>query len=237
MAKILIADDNLLSLEYLAEAVSRFGHEADRARDGVEACSLASAQPYDLMIIDSRMPRRGGLESLHIIRSEGGHSSMTKAVATTADAGLNPDELLRAGFAAVVVKPIPLEEFRALLAQHLPTRPIQDGDLDDTLALSRSGGDTTIMNALRSLLGGELDALPREIEEYAQDRDEEALRDRLHRLDASAGFCGATRLTGAIAELRRALDTENTWPDKAIRLFLDVSAQTRSLLGQGPELS
>jgi len=57
-----------------------------------------------------------------------------------------------------------------------------------------------------------------------------ALRDRLHRLDASAGFCGAPGLARAGAQLRLALETQSGWPHAAAADFLAVCAEVRALL-------
>ena len=232
MARVLVADDNSLSLEFFAEAIARCGHVADIAKDGMDACLLASARRYDLMIIDARMPLRSGRQTLLAIRAGDGPSRESRAIATTADAALDPVELLNAGFFAVVHKPIALDVFRDLLEVQLATPSVATRVLNDRQALAQVGGDSSIMAALRGLLAAELDALPAELSDYAADNNVQALRDRLHRLDASAGFCGATRLAGAAQELRHALDLERAWPDKAVSALLRCSAETRALLGQ-----
>jgi CheY-like chemotaxis protein len=227
MARILVADDNALSLEFFAESISRCGHLADTARDGVEACLRASEHGYDLMIIDSRMPLRSGPEALRIIREGQGPSRKTRAIATTADAGIDHESMAKAGFSAVVIKPITMDSLADLLDSHLSAVAPAMEILSDEVAVSRFGGDRSIMVALRKLLAIELDALADEIRIYAVEKDLGALRDRLHRLDASAGFCGANRLVGAAQDLRRALDLANDWPETAIDALLVASAETR----------
>ena len=78
--------------------------------------------------------------------------------------------------------------------------------------------------ALRSLFVAELEALPAEVESLAATGDVAGLRDRLHRLDASAGFCGAPGLQVAIAQLRTVLGGER-WPREAVDDFLVVCAR------------
>lgn len=231
MAKILVADDNSLSLDFFAESISRCGHVVDTARDGVEACVFASTQRYDLMIIDSRMPLRSGEDALRMIRAEAGPSRTTKAIASTADADIDPDPLLKAGFSEVLVKPISLTSLFSLIELHLPTAVKDSGILDDHPALAKVGGDPDIVAALRGLLAIELDSLPDEIQAFTADHDASALDDRLHRLAASAGFCGATRLADATGMLRRALERDGGWPHMAIRELLRASAEARARIG------
>jgi HPt (histidine-containing phosphotransfer) domain-containing protein len=115
--------------------------------------------------------------------------------------------------------------------QHLPTTlDAPDAVLDDAQALSAAGGDMAIVAALRGLFATELDALPAEIEALAMRSDIAGLRDRLHRLDASAGFCGAPTLQAAISRLRRSLDGAH-WPAGPLDGFLATCARVRDALG------
>src|SRR5262249_7614100 len=158
------------------------------------------------------------------IRAEAGPSQQAPALATTAEAGdAAHARLVDAGFAGVIAKPVTLDALRAAIAPYLPVAlgaPHEAVDravdgLDDARALAVTGGDPSILAALRGLLIGELDGLPAEIAAFAERNDVAALRDRLHRLDASAGFCGAPALTQACATLRAAFDAGTDWPDAA----------------------
>lgn len=231
MARVLVADDNLLSLEFFAESISRYGHVVERAVDGLQTCQLASTQHYDLLIIDSLMPQRNGTEALRSIRSGGGPSCGSTAIATTADSSVDRESLLRAGFSAVMIKPISIESIRGALECHLPASASGNQGMNDELALLKIGGDRVILDKLRTLLALELDALPAEISACAANRDMAALLDRLHKLDASAGFCGAIQFVSAIQQLRRKIQTEAGWPTRSIEEFLRASAASRALLG------
>lgn len=101
--------------------------------------------------------------------------------------------------------------------------------LDDEQARRAAGGDMAIVAALRALFVGELAALPAEIEAMAQRDDRDALRERLHRLDASAGFCGVPALIAAAARLRSLLDG-TTWPTEGIADFLAAGERARTRL-------
>lgn len=223
MPRILVADDNPLTLQFFTEAIRQLGGECVAAVDGRQAVILAAAEPFDLLLFDARMPRLDGPGALKRIRSGTGPTRHVGAWATTASN--DPDihrSLREAGFDAVVLKPISVEALHALLLQHLPELNLPDdrsGWLDDDQALRAAGGDRGIVDALRALLRQELLALPRELADLALARDTAALRDRLHRLEASAGFCGVPGLTGAIAALHKALDAGTGWPDDGLAEF------------------
>jgi DNA-binding NtrC family response regulator len=65
MARILIADDQEIMRDSLAEILTRAKHEIVAAGDGQAAVErLTAGQRFDLLITDMRMPRLGGMELL-----------------------------------------------------------------------------------------------------------------------------------------------------------------------------
>lgn len=237
MPRVLVADDNPLSLQFFHAALTAIGVDCVGACDGAAALALARRGAFDLMLLDVRMPGLDGFEALKEIRARSGPSQRATALATTADVDTATHATLRAaGFADVLVKPLAVDALRAALERHLPTehRPEAADSaewLDERHALAAAGGDCTIAAALRRLFVAELDLLPAEIAVIGERCDAQALRDRLHRLDASAGFCGASVLANAGSRLRAALDAP-TWPEQAIHRFLETCERTRALLVQ-----
>lgn len=241
MPNILVADDNPVSLRFFADALAQLGVSAELAHDGVETVARARRTRFDLLLIDARMPGLDGAEALARIRGEAGPSQDAPALATTAETGdAARARLVDAGFAGVIAKPVTIDALRAALARHLPDSveaarsPADAGSegLDDARALAATGGDASILAALRSLLIAELDALPAEIAGFGERNDVAALRDRLHRLDASAGFCGAPALAGASAAMRSAADAGPGWPRAAADAFLAACAEVRARLAK-----
>jgi len=236
---VLVADDNPVSLRFFSDALAQLGIACELAHDGLETVARAEHTRFDVLLIDARMPGLDGPAALARIRAGSGPSRDAIALATTADASpTTRDELLGAAFFEVVAKPVTVNALRAALAPHLPglvapTAPADDRTdelLDDVSALSAVGGDVSILTALRGLFIAELDALPAELAAIGARSDGAALRDRLHRLDASAGFCGAPALVRACAKLRAAFDEASAWPVAAIDEFLESSARVRARL-------
>lgn len=233
MPRILVADDNPLSLRFFADALAALGHDCADAADGAIALELSRANAFDLLLLDARMPELDGPDALARIRAQAGQSQQAVALATTADNDTAMHaQLLRAGFLEVLVKPISIADLRAALARHLPNAASSDTHeaadaLDDRQALAAAGGDMAIVNALRTLFADELDALPAEL--AALDGQPDAIRERLHRLDASAGFCGAPAIVRAADALRAALTSPSRLP-VTLDAFLTACARTRARL-------
>ncbi|MGN6519225.1 MAG: response regulator [Dokdonella sp.] len=251
MPRILVADDNPLSLRFLADALADAGVEVAEADDGPAAVRLAKERAFDLLLLDARMPGLDGAAALARIRADSGPSRHAIALATTADDSAGTTAALREhGFAAVLPKPLSIDALRAAVASHLRTaafavheRPARaarvedradedradDDALDDEQARRAAGGDQAIVAALRGLLVTELEALPAEVAAMAARDDRPALLERLHRLDASAGFCGVPALVAASARLRGRLGDED-WPGAGMADFLAACDRARERL-------
>ncbi len=118
--RVLVADDHAANRELARLFLGSFGAEVSEADDGDVAANLAAEWPYDLILMDMRMPRLDGLAALRLIRSRPGPNDATPILAYTADA--NPEETLRLtrlGFDAVVSKPIELSALMAAIATAL----------------------------------------------------------------------------------------------------------------------
>lgn len=238
MPRILVADDNPLSLRFFGDALAAFEVDCTPAADGLVALELAAREAFDLLLLDARMPGAGAIEVLAVIRAGTGPSRHAPALATTAASGDGAQVALRAaGFADVLTKPLPIAALRGALDTWLPAwRPHVVSEpraawLDDVRAMTVAGGDAAMVAALRGLLAGELERLPAELAAIGARGDEEALRERLHRVDASAGFCGVPALARAASILRDAARSP-AWTQAALDDFLHTCARVRELLPQ-----
>lgn len=243
MAIVLVADDNPVSLHFFADAMATHGMDCVVAENGRDAITLACQQRFDLLLLDARMPYYSGAETLALIRTRAGLSRSSPAVATTAGDRCSHADLLVQGFTEVLAKPTTLVDVGAMLGRQLrdfavaeatPAAAFPASDhnalLDDTRALLSSGGDVDIMLALRGLLVTELQSLACECADFGRSGDHAGLKDRLHRLDASAGFCGTPGLARAVQRLRAQLDQTSPWPDLAMAEFLQTATSTLQAL-------
>jgi DNA-binding response OmpR family regulator len=68
MARILVAEDDPLTLEGLAELLEAEGHEVEKALDGQAALEAFARVRPDLVCLDIMMPRKSGYEVLKRLR-------------------------------------------------------------------------------------------------------------------------------------------------------------------------
>lgn len=106
-ARVLIVDDHPTNREVARLMLAPLGCEIFEAVDGVEAVEMASTTPFDLILMDVRMPRMDGLAATRAIRALGGDLVRTPILAVTADA--MPEDAARcleAGMDGHVAKPL-----------------------------------------------------------------------------------------------------------------------------------
>jgi CheY-like chemotaxis protein len=69
--RVLMAEDEWLAAEVLAEGLSEAGFTVLTARDGLAALELAAGgEPFDLLLTDLRMPRMDGRELIARLRAD-----------------------------------------------------------------------------------------------------------------------------------------------------------------------
>jgi PAS domain S-box-containing protein len=118
--RILLAEDNPINALLATRALERLGATVVHVEDGVRALECVQAEgPFDLALIDVRMPRLDGLETARRIRAvEAASAGLGRLhlVALTANAGREDEIAARAaGFDGFLAKPLNLKLLPALL--------------------------------------------------------------------------------------------------------------------------
>ncbi len=118
--RVLIVDDHPVNREVARIMLQAFGCEVTEACDGHEALHAATADSFDLMLMDVRMPRMDGLEATRRVRTLSGGRGEVPIVAMTADA--MPEDVVRclaAGMNAHLAKPVSQAALFAIVSRAL----------------------------------------------------------------------------------------------------------------------
>ncbi len=106
--KILVVDDDPINNLMMEALMRERGDEVQSVQDGEEALALLDAEPFDVVLMDGRMPRMSGIEATRAIRERDLRSGQhTVIVAVTAHALKGDRETFQAaGVDGYVTKPI-----------------------------------------------------------------------------------------------------------------------------------
>ena len=118
--RILVIEDDPTVGEFVRRGLEEQRWQADLVANGLEGERLALSQPYDLVVLDMRLPGRNGLDVLRALRARGMERPVL--VLTAQDAVDAKVETLRAGADDYVTKPFAFEELLAR-AEALLRRP------------------------------------------------------------------------------------------------------------------
>ena len=128
--RILVVDDDPDICRNLSDILTDLGYQVDYAHDGLAALELVRHRPYDVALLDLKMPGMDGLTLYREIKKQraGTVSLLVTAYASPATA----QEALAAGAWKVVSKPVDFRELLGLVDEALgqPLVLIVDDDHD-----------------------------------------------------------------------------------------------------------
>jgi CheY-like chemotaxis protein len=129
-ARILVVDDDRDICRNLSDILTDLGYVVDYAHDGLSALELVRHRPYDIALLDLKMPGMDGLTLYREIKRQraGTVSLLVTAYASPATA----QEALAAGAWRVVSKPVDFPSLLALVTEAVdqPLVLIVDDDHD-----------------------------------------------------------------------------------------------------------
>jgi signal transduction histidine kinase/DNA-binding response OmpR family regulator len=108
---VLVVDDNAVNRQILHHQISAWKIKAGTASNGYEALKIlreaaAAGKPYDLALLDVRMPEMDGITLARAIKMDPAIAGTRLIVLTSVSEALSAGELTEIGIDAYVVKPV-----------------------------------------------------------------------------------------------------------------------------------
>lgn len=148
--KILVVDDDPITLLLLEKRLKTEEYEIETARNGTEAFDLISDNHYDVVLTDLKMP--GGMDGIGVLEATKTKNSRTEVILITAYASVdNAVEAMQKGAADYLQKPINFDELMLRLQKISNIKKLVK-DADDL----REAMDITELNAGRTIQNLEL---------------------------------------------------------------------------------
>ncbi|HWQ18814.1 MAG TPA: response regulator [Methanotrichaceae archaeon] len=116
---ILVAEDNPSNLSMLMEMLKRMGYRPDAVADGLEVLQAFEIRPYDLVLMDIKMPEMDGITATRKIRKLWPAEKQPRIIAITAFAMDGDREMcIEAGMDDYIAKPVLRRELEAILMKY-----------------------------------------------------------------------------------------------------------------------
>jgi PAS domain S-box-containing protein len=117
--RILIAEDVISSQKVALQMLRKLGYRADMAANGLEVLEALKRQPYDIVLMDVRMPVMDGFEATRAIRDRLPKAKQPRIIAVTAFAlAGDKEKCLEAGMDDYIGKPVVIEDIRRILDKY-----------------------------------------------------------------------------------------------------------------------
>jgi len=260
-ARLLIVDDTRMNLIVTVSLLRDTQIRVDTASGGAEGIMLAAKTPYDLILMDQRMPEMDGTEALHRIREmKNGPNTATPVVCLTADAIVGARErYLAEGFSDYLTKPVDSRKLEAMLIKFLPEEKmtfvsaaeaksagsgngfaaLKDAGIDPDTGLFYSQGDEDLYRSLLSEYVRDYDVRVEETERFLAARDWKNYGISVHSLKSTSKMLGIQDLSEMAARLEAATkadDEETIFRDHQPMMtrYAEVISAVRSVI-RAPE--
>lgn len=114
---ILVVDDLAFDAEFTLQALGKYDgrFEVDVARDGWDALVLMKDRHFDLILMDLKMPRMDGFETMILMRGYQLQHDVPLIILTNSDLDADRDRARQLGAADYVHKLADLAQYKAVL--------------------------------------------------------------------------------------------------------------------------
>jgi two-component system cell cycle response regulator DivK len=116
--RILIAEDNGLSMKLFRDVLQVSGFQTLEATTGEQAIELAIGQTPDLVLMDIQLAGMDGLEALRRLRDDERTAAIPIIALTSQAMAGDRERFLEAGFNGYVSKPVNIVEFIGTVKHH-----------------------------------------------------------------------------------------------------------------------
>jgi two-component system OmpR family response regulator len=145
--KILVVDDDPVTLTLLQKRLVKEAFEVETANDGVSATELINTNYYDVILTDLMMP--GGVDGIGVLEAAKNKNIKIEVILITAHASLNNAiEAMKKGATDYLQKPVNMDEvlFRMEKIRSMKILLKNANDLRDAMDVTEQTSAETIQN-------------------------------------------------------------------------------------------
>ncbi|MEW6584456.1 MAG: response regulator [Nitrospirota bacterium] len=117
--KILIIEDNDITLKLFSTVLKCGGYHPIEARNGIEGITLAKQEKPHLILLDIRLSLMNRFETLKMLNDEPSTRDIPSIAITPGPTDGKRDEITKLGFSDCISKPINIKDFIDIIEKHL----------------------------------------------------------------------------------------------------------------------
>jgi PAS domain S-box-containing protein len=214
---ILVVEDDKINQAVVSDMLLKLGCHIKVAENGLQALRILKEQHIDLILMDCHMPEMDGFTATRYIRQQNIHKNLP-IIALTANAMAEDRQLcIQSGMDDYLSKPLVIKDLYAALARWLVTKPLNEKKILTTQPTTPYLPviDDQMLETLRYEMRGKglgwivhlfLQELPnytQAIEKAAQQHDETAMYQAVHKLKGACVNLGAKKMQALCLNLER----------------------------------
>jgi signal transduction histidine kinase/DNA-binding NarL/FixJ family response regulator len=197
-ARILCADDNSDNRSLVAYLLGKTGAELTLVEDGQQAVNIATAEPFDLILMDMQMPEMDGLQATTLIKQSGFSQPIVMLTANVDEA--SKKQVLLAGATEHFAKPIDTKRFYQMLSEHLAHKLINSHELG-----AQSFGFASLITEYKISLHTKLT----DIQLACTEDNWLEIKQHMHKMRGSAGSYGFSQLSESANDVESCIDRQD----------------------------
>ncbi len=221
---ILTIDDNRHNNYLLKTLLERLGATVTTAEDGHYGVLLASKHPYDIILMDLRMPHMDGYSATALIRKSNCLNYQTPIIAVSAHiTASEKTQLSDSGFTHYLTKPVVQEQIVEMILRYLHKRhapdvpsaalqhaplPYSNEHIDLQVGKNLAGGKEHLAIEMLEMLSQSIPDDLREISKAYQEKSFDMLLELVHRFHGAVCYAGTPRLKKLTDALENELNTK-----------------------------
>ena len=115
--KILIAEDNTLSLKVTKQLLENVDSKVETAKNGIEVLNQFKDYPFDIILMDVSMPKMNGFEATRALREKDNHIPIIAMTANTYDNHIK--SCYDSGMTDILYKPFKAKDLYQIIQKHI----------------------------------------------------------------------------------------------------------------------
>lgn len=214
-ARVLFVEDNEINMQLALDILDPLEMMIDTANNGAQAVDMATANRYDLIIMDYMMPVMDGVTASILIRDIPGYSKESVPIVILTASNESADRFLSCGINDIVAKPLSYTNATNLLLKWVPhlIREVdtQTTAVDEDFCVPIEGIDfakgrencasPALYKKLLADFGRTVEENSDKIEEYIKEENYDGLMVLFLALMSASSIIGATDISKRIEKL------------------------------------